>query len=311
VGLKAAMMAGLVLGLLGAAQAAEAARPQRAGAECRLTEITGQVANRTGVPVTIVNDGHGAGDRWCKRPSRRVAAHSTATIGIIGSNTAGTEVHITYRLRNGDEFRFDARLGYPLAHEQTSCFAAKLVTTARSYRCEAEIKGRALNRNEHAVFTLVSVASPHLRHKLPPPIGKPQLCGSATSIDGFTSNRTNEPITFVSYGIGATNAWCQLPELNQTPPGGIDNWKVGDTVFGTSVDVVYSVPGGLPLPDEFEFWANVNFIFGGGSASCASIVNDYQQPSGKYTCRATWTQGFSAYHPSVTFQILPASSSRR
>ena len=150
---------------------------------------------------------------------------------------------------------------------------------------------------------------PTLTRATAPRVGAPQFCGSATLISGTTINHTNQPITLEGFEKGATNAWCTLPMLNQTPSCATNNWKVGDGFFGTSVTLEYSVPSSEPKGDWFQFYANVNWISGGGTATCTPYDNPIFPSSHKYACKATWTQGEEPHFPSLTFQIVPATPS--
>lgn len=133
-------------------------------------------------------------------------------------------------------------------------------------------------------------------------------CGiNASAIYGSTFNHTNQPISLDQVQIGPTNQWCNTPADDQDPGTG-SSWKLGDNIFGSSVQLLYSLPGSEP-PDEFEFDANVNFLSGGGRADCGPVTDGVFPPSGDYTCKATWSQSFSPHNALVTFQLFNARAS--
>lgn len=266
------------------------------GQHCRLTRITGTIEDHTGMPLTVVAVRHGARDTWCRAPVRKLPARSRATIGMAGSNSSATSLAITYRLPNGDEVRFQAGLRFPLGRGNAACSFVRVVRSSRRYACKARLTVDALINHAVAVFTVATAPKSSA-------IGSPKFCGSASAIYGLTVNNTSLPITLWALGKGATNAWCQL-DTDPVPAHSQNVWKVGDTVFGTSVDLTYSVPTPNHTPDFFEFNAHVT-IFGSG-ASCAPIEYFTGQPnSGTFNCRTSFTAGFDPQHPSVDFVITP------
>jgi hypothetical protein len=303
------VLVGVMLVLTGVAPTAGAVQRRRESG-CRQTKVTGTVDNETGVRMTLVDDVHGRGQAWCANPSHTVAAHASGTIGIVGDDAGGTSVRITYRLKTGDEVEFDAILSRPLVREQTGCSFEQPARMSKRYECEATVTGKTVTKDEHVVFTVKPLTGPSVSGATPPRVGATSGCGTAASaIYGSTINHTNQPITLEGLEKGPTNEWCTLPMLDQTPPGATNNWKLGDNVFGTALTLWYSVPSSEPYGDWFQFFANVNFIFGGGTATCAPYVDAEHPSSGKYACKATWTQGFNSHYPSVTFQILPGTQS--
>lgn len=276
----ASLAVALVLAAAALGQApggADHAFPAAVGEHCRLTKITGTTDNRTGMPLTVVAVRHGARDTWCRAAAGKVPARSSATIGMAGSNSSGASLDITYRLQNGDEIRFQAGLRFPLSRGNASCSLVRVVRSPRRYECKAELTVHALTKHAVAVFTVAEAPKS-------PVVGSPQFCGSASAIDGFTLNKTSLLITLWALGKGATNAWCQL-DTDPVPAHSQNVWKVGDTFFGTSVDLTYSVATPNHTPDFFEFNAHVNFGGGGGGASCAPIEYFTGQPnSGTFKC---------------------------
>jgi hypothetical protein len=248
--------------------------------------------------LTVVAVRHGPRDTWCRPAAGKVPARSSATIGVAGSNSSGTSLDITYRLQNGDELRFEAALRFPLSRGHAVCSFVRVVRSRRRYHCKAELTVDALTKHAVAVFTVA-------RPPKSPAAGSPHFCGSASSIDGFTLNETSLPITLQSIEHGVTDAWCQL-DTDPVPGGSQNDWRIGDTVFGTSVELIYSIPTPNHTPDYFDFKADTKTLFSDGGASCAPITYITGEPnSGTFKCVTTFSEGYDPQHPSADFVIRP------
>jgi hypothetical protein len=201
---------------------------------------------------------------------------SSAAIGMTGSNSSRTSRDITHRLQNDDEIRSEGGLRFP-----------------RRLNQHRPSSGKEANRSERRR---------HLRHH----VGSPHFLCTATAIYGITRNDTSLPITLQSIEHGATNAWCDL-DTNDVPPHSQNDWLIGDTFFGTSVDLIYSIPTPNHTPDYFDFQAHEGFMgIGGGGASCAPITYITGEPnSGTFKCHTSFSEGMSPNSTSADFIISP------
>jgi hypothetical protein len=70
------------------------------------------------------------------------------------SNSSGSSLDITYRLRNGDEIRFQAELRFPFRRGNAACSFVREVRSSRRYECKAELTVHPSTKHAVAVFTV-------------------------------------------------------------------------------------------------------------------------------------------------------------
>ena len=105
---------------------------------CTATRIRGFTENRTGLGLKLLQLGHGVSDVWCDEPEDDVRAHSSDRSWLIGTTHGTVDVHLLYRLDNGDEIRFTARLGKPKETE-AGCSFTDIVRARAAYECVADV----------------------------------------------------------------------------------------------------------------------------------------------------------------------------
>jgi hypothetical protein len=106
---------------------------------CEKPRIQGLTENRTGIAMHVLQWGHGITNEWCHAPVDFLGAHSRNG-WLISGDSSGIEMHIEYRLENGDEILFAARLRESGGSE-AGCSFIRVVQTRRHYECEAEEAG--------------------------------------------------------------------------------------------------------------------------------------------------------------------------
>jgi hypothetical protein len=114
------------------------AAPRAPSPACTATRIRGFTDNRTGLSLKLLQLGHGINDVWCDEPEDDVPAHSSDRSWLIGSTHGTVDVHLLYRLENGDEIRFTARLHKPNKTE-AACSFTDVVRARTEYECVAEV----------------------------------------------------------------------------------------------------------------------------------------------------------------------------
>ena len=107
---------------------------------CTATRIRGLTENRTGLNLKLLQLGYGVSDVWCDEPEDDVRAHSSDRSWLIGDTHATVDVHLLYRLDNGDEIRFTARLHKPKEAE-AGCSFRQVVRARAEYECLADVVG--------------------------------------------------------------------------------------------------------------------------------------------------------------------------
>ena len=132
-----ATIVGLALVVEGGAFGRDAAAPVNSPA-CTATRIRGFTENRTGLNLKLLQLGHGVSDVWCDEPEDDVRAHSSDRSWLIGDIHGTVDVHLLYRLDNGDEIRFTARLHKPKKAE-AGCSFRDVVRARAEYECLADV----------------------------------------------------------------------------------------------------------------------------------------------------------------------------
>jgi len=278
----------------------------RAPGGCKLTRITGIVEDRTALKMTLIHASHGRTNTWCQRPAAHVKPHSLGQTWRAG-DYAGGAVHLTYKLSNGDEVRFDALVHYPGGGSEIDCSFVRIARSSRDYECKAQVSVARVWRDQKVGFVVQpTVLGPGLGARTTPPgqrvAARPAYCGATSTIDGTTVNNSGTRINNSNFAWGVTNEICSDTPRDHLAPGERDHWSIGDNVFGASIVGTYLIQTGNVIIDEFNFNGSVNFGSGGGSATCGTP--EPYNPSGRYTCKATWSQnGFDEHRALVTWEV--------
>jgi hypothetical protein len=107
----------------------------------RATRMRGITENRTGIAMRVTQIGNGVTDEWCRAPEDDVRAGST-NAWLAGDNSGGIDVNIVYRLENGDEVLFLARI-LKTGGTETACSFIRVLRTRREYECQADVVASA------------------------------------------------------------------------------------------------------------------------------------------------------------------------
>ena len=120
-------------------------RSVRAGHGCPRSQpglhcdaIRGFTENRTGLNLKLLQLGHGDSDMRCDEPEGDVRAHSSDRSWLIGDTHGTVDMHLLYRLDNGDEIRFTARLHKPKETE-AGCSFRHVVRARAEFECLADV----------------------------------------------------------------------------------------------------------------------------------------------------------------------------
>jgi hypothetical protein len=137
---------GLALGEAASGRAAAAGRegavalvaesPPREGG-CQATRIRGLTDNRTSSAMEVTQTGNGVTNEWCRAPEDVVPA-GRSNGWLAGDDSGDVDVNIVYRLQNGDEVLFVARVR-KAGGTETGCSFLRVVRTPREFECEAEV----------------------------------------------------------------------------------------------------------------------------------------------------------------------------
>jgi len=132
-----ATIVGLALVVGGGAFGRGAAAPVHSPA-CTATRIRGFTENRTALNLKLLQLGHGLSNVWCDEPEDDVRAHSSDRSWLIGDTHGTVDVHLLYRLADGDEIRFTARLHKPKETE-AGCSFSHVAPARAEYECLADV----------------------------------------------------------------------------------------------------------------------------------------------------------------------------
>ena len=132
-----ATIVGLAVVVEGGAVGRGTAAPVHSPA-CTAARIRGFTENRTGLNLKLLQLGHGVSDVWCGEPEDDQPASSSDRSWLIGDTHGTVDVHLLYRLDNGDEIRFTARLHKPKETE-AGCPFRHVVRARAEYECLADV----------------------------------------------------------------------------------------------------------------------------------------------------------------------------
>jgi hypothetical protein len=120
---------------------------------CALNRVTGTTTNRSGDPMRLESQRHGATNAWCNLPDKSLQPGETDK-WQAGDNLFSTDMRIAYVAPNNDLIALSASM-YAYESPRAQCIVVPNGNAPSPYRCEAKAEHRTPYGANEALVTFV------------------------------------------------------------------------------------------------------------------------------------------------------------